>query len=169
MGRSKMKKLTLKDGDFELKLERCAGDPIENFSQILKEGDQISNCNCSHLPSSVTSTPFSATSSTSLTLEENKENGVVEQKVVEEDPSSKDEESKYISSPMVGTFYQSASPEDSSFVKVGDQVNEDTVVCIIEAMKVMNEVKSGVKGKVVEFLVENGHPVEFGTKMFRVT
>ena len=53
-------------------------------------------------------------------------------------------------------------------MKVGDEVTEDTVVCIIEAMKVMNEVKAGVKGVIKEVLVETGHPVEFGTKLFRV-
>lgn len=75
---------------------------------------------------------------------------------------------EYVTSPMVGTFYASPSPDDPLFIKVGDRVEEDTVVCIVEAMKVMNEVKAGIKGKVVEILVENGHPVEFGTKLFRV-
>lgn len=75
---------------------------------------------------------------------------------------------KTINSPMVGTFYSSPSPEDPPFVKIGDQVDEQTLVCIIEAMKVMNEVKGGVKGKIIEILVKNGDPVEFGTPMFRV-
>lgn len=73
-----------------------------------------------------------------------------------------------IKSPMVGTFYSASSPEDPSFVKVGDIVDEDTVVCIIEAMKVMNEIKAGVAGKVAEVLVDNGHPVEFGTPLYRI-
>jgi acetyl-CoA carboxylase biotin carboxyl carrier protein len=77
--------------------------------------------------------------------------------------------SKYISSPMVGTFYYASSPESAAFVKVGDKVEKDTIVCIIEAMKVMNEIKSGISGTVVEILVENGHPVEFGTKLYRIT
>ena len=67
---------------------------------------------------------------------------------------------------MVGTFYSSPSPEAPPFVKVGDMVNEDTVVCIIEAMKVLNEVKAGKKGKVKSSLIENAQPVEFGTKLF---
>jgi len=74
----------------------------------------------------------------------------------------------YVTSPMVGTFYASPSPDDPHFVKVGDKIDKQTVVCIIEAMKVMNEVKAGVSGTVAEILVENGHPVEFGTKLFRV-
>lgn len=75
---------------------------------------------------------------------------------------------QYITAPLVGTFYSSASPDDEPFVKVGDIVKVDTVLCIIEAMKVMNEVKAGKSGKIAEILVENGHPVEFGTKMFRI-
>lgn len=73
-----------------------------------------------------------------------------------------------IPSPMVGTFYRSSSPEAPAFVQVGSEVEEDSVVCILEAMKVMNEIKSGVRGKVVEILVENGSPVEFGQPLFRV-
>lgn len=87
-------------------------------------------------------------------------------------PSTKENVEKaagqYITSPMVGTFYAAASPDDPVFVKVGDVVREDTVVCIIEAMKVMNEVKAGVSGVIVEICVDNAHPVEFGTKLFRI-
>lgn len=74
----------------------------------------------------------------------------------------------FITSPMVGTFYSASSPDEPPFVKVGDEVNENTIVCIVEAMKVMNEVKAGKKGRVVEICVDNAHPVEFGTKLFRV-
>lgn len=74
----------------------------------------------------------------------------------------------YISSPLVGTFYESPSPEDPPFIKVGDSVDENTVVCIVEAMKVMNEVKAGMKGVIKEILVDNGQPVEFGTKLFLI-
>ncbi|MEM1097599.1 MAG: acetyl-CoA carboxylase biotin carboxyl carrier protein [Planctomycetota bacterium] len=73
-----------------------------------------------------------------------------------------------IESPMVGTFYAAASPEADAFVKVGDAVSADTVVCIIEAMKVMNEIKAECSGKVVEVLIENGSPVEFGQPLFRI-
>ncbi len=76
---------------------------------------------------------------------------------------------QYVTSPMVGTFYVSSSPEDPPFIKVGDRVTENTVVCIIEAMKVMNEVKAGVAGTVAEICVNNASTVEFGTKLLRVT
>lgn len=87
---------------------------------------------------------------------------------VEEKGEHKESHAKFISSPMVGTYYSATSPEDASFVKVGDTVNEDSVVCIIEAMKVMNEVKAGKKGKIIEILMNNAEPVEFGTKLFRI-
>ncbi len=75
---------------------------------------------------------------------------------------------KFITAPLVGTVYHAASPEDAPFVKVGDRVDENTVVCIIEAMKVMNEVKAGVSGTVAEVLVKNAHPVEFGAQLIRI-
>lgn len=77
-------------------------------------------------------------------------------------------EGKFITAPLVGTVYYAPSPEDPSFVKVGDRVDENTVVCIIEAMKVMNEVKAGVSGTVAEILINNAHPVEFGAKLIRI-
>lgn len=76
---------------------------------------------------------------------------------------------EHVKSPMVGTFYASPSPDQPAFVKVGDAIGENTVVCIIEAMKVMNEVKAGVSGIVAEVLVSNSEAVEFGSKLFRIT
>ena len=76
--------------------------------------------------------------------------------------------SKEVTSPMVGTFYRAASPEAPPFVDVGREVNEDTVVCIIEAMKVMNEIKAEVSGVIAEVVAENGKPVQFGQALFRV-
>lgn len=73
-----------------------------------------------------------------------------------------------ITSPMVGTFYSAASPESPSFVKVGQKTNADTVVCIIEAMKVMNEIQAELSGTIVECLVENGQAVEYGQPLFKV-
>ena len=75
---------------------------------------------------------------------------------------------KYITSPMVGTFYRSAAPDAPAYIEAGKNVEDETVVCIIEAMKVMNEIKSEIKGVIVECLVENAKPVEFGQKLFAV-
>jgi acetyl-CoA carboxylase biotin carboxyl carrier protein len=74
----------------------------------------------------------------------------------------------YIKSPMVGTFYRAASPDSKPFADIGLKVQENTVVCIIEAMKIMNEIQAEVKGTVVEVLVENGQPVEYGQRLFKV-
>jgi acetyl-CoA carboxylase biotin carboxyl carrier protein len=74
----------------------------------------------------------------------------------------------HIPSPMVGTFYTSPSPESPAFVTVGQEVQEDTVVCIIEAMKVMNEIKAEMRGVIVEVLAQNGKPVEFNKPLFAV-
>jgi len=73
-----------------------------------------------------------------------------------------------IDAPTVGTFYSAANPEDDPFVTVGSTVGAETVVCIIEAMKVFNQIPAEVSGKVVEILVENGDPVEFGQPLFRI-
>jgi acetyl-CoA carboxylase biotin carboxyl carrier protein len=75
---------------------------------------------------------------------------------------------KDIVSPMVGTFYRAGSPETPPFVDVGKEVSEETVVCIIEAMKVMNEIKAETKGVIAEIVAENGKPVQFGQVLFRV-
>jgi acetyl-CoA carboxylase biotin carboxyl carrier protein len=75
---------------------------------------------------------------------------------------------KDILSPMVGTFYRAGSPESPPFADVGKQVSEETVVCIIEAMKVMNEIKAEVTGVIAEVVAENGKPVQFGQVLFRV-
>ena len=71
-----------------------------------------------------------------------------------------------IDSPLVGTFYKAASPDSAPFVQIGDRVNADTTLCIIEAMKVMNEIKAEKSGVIKEILIENGQPVEFGQPMF---
>lgn len=73
-----------------------------------------------------------------------------------------------IKSPMVGTFYTAASPDSEIYAEVGDDVEPDTVVCIVEAMKVMNEIRAECTGTIVEVCVQNAHPVEFGQVLFRV-
>jgi len=74
----------------------------------------------------------------------------------------------YIKSPMVGTFYRSGSPESKPYAETGTKVVENSVVCIIEAMKIMNEIQAETKGTITECLVENGQPVEYGQKLFKI-
>ena len=84
------------------------------------------------------------------------------------DDSDLDDGTITIDSPMVGTFYTASSPDADAFISVGDNVKPDTVVCIVEAMKVFNEIKAELSGKIVEVLVENGQSVEFGQPLYRV-
>lgn len=150
MGRTGMKRLMLKREDFEIQLERQEGKGAEPAIDSLEEMLTRQEAMMQKLPSPLGKPKEFAPSSQRA---EDLPEGVA---------------GTYITSPMVGTFYTSSSPEDPPFIKVGDKVEKHTVVCIIEAMKVMNEVKSGASGTIVEVLVENGHPVEFGTKLFRI-
>jgi acetyl-CoA carboxylase biotin carboxyl carrier protein len=85
-----------------------------------------------------------------------------------ETEASEDQDLHIISSPIVGTFYRSPSPNAESFVKIGTTVEADTVVCIIEAMKLMNEIQAETSGEVVKIYVENGQPVEYGQPLFGI-
>jgi len=86
----------------------------------------------------------------------------------EQKPAPHDENLVEVTSPMVGTFYRSNSPGADPYVSVGSHVESDSVVCIVEAMKVMNEIKAGVEGEIKEILVEDAEPVEFGQTLFLV-
>lgn len=152
MERTGTKKLMLKNSSYELQLERDGGASHSHYSSLddLSEGSNAGIQN--RLRQNAAPLPKGADMAQALHPVEEKEK-----------PGT------FITSPMVGTFYASPSPEDPTFVKVGDQVDKTSVVCIIEAMKVMNEIKANATGTVVEVLVESGHPVEFGTKLFRIT
>jgi acetyl-CoA carboxylase biotin carboxyl carrier protein len=156
MGRTGTKRLSLKKDDFELQLEREEHGVYRGGEGILELGDETPLKNDQALRANAAlskgrelTTPV-ATPSTATAIDKEETNAL------------------YVTSPMVGTFYNSPSPEDPPFVKAGDKIDKNTVMCIIEAMKVMNEVKAGVTGTVVECLVESGHPVEFGTKLFKI-
>lgn len=138
-----MHKLELKHGEFEILLERTSPrNEIITAAPVMEslQAPAIAQQLPPHFPSAekAAETPL-------------------------EDPNA-----KFISSPMVGTFYASPAPGESSFVSVGDSVKEGDVVCIVEAMKVMNEVKATESGVIKEILVDDGHPIEFGTKIFKI-
>lgn len=84
-------------------------------------------------------------------------------------PPSNDRKLLEITSPMVGTFYRAPAPDESPFVEVGDRIKTGQTVCIIEAMKLMNELETEVSGEIVEILVQNGEPVEYGQPLMRVS
>lgn len=135
---SKLKKLVFKQGDFELHLEKESAYPP------------------AARPRAVAAEPESAFQSD------------VALKGERGGSTRADAPGTYVTSPMVGTFYATPAPEQPAFVKVGDRVDENTVVCIVEAMKVMNEVKAGISGTVAEILADNSQPVEFGTRLLRI-
>jgi acetyl-CoA carboxylase biotin carboxyl carrier protein len=85
-----------------------------------------------------------------------------------ETPASEDQNVKIIPSPIVGTFYRSPSPTADPFIKIGSVVEPDSIVCIIEAMKLMNEIQADISGEVVKIYVENGQPVEYGQPLFGI-
>ena len=85
-----------------------------------------------------------------------------------EQPSTEEPNVFIIKSPMVGTYYRASSPESPPFIKIGDKVAAESIVCIIEAMKVMNEIHAETSGTITEILVENGDAVEYGQPLFKV-
>jgi acetyl-CoA carboxylase biotin carboxyl carrier protein len=129
-----------KDG-FRLKLQKGAGE------QTVFAAPAMAQMIAAPVPSGPAPTPGAAPSAAS-------------------EPAEKP--GKEITSPMVGTFYRAASPESPPFIDVGQEVTEDTVVCIIEAMKVMNEIKAEVRGVIAEVVAENAKPVQFGQALFKV-
>lgn len=83
-------------------------------------------------------------------------------------PAAEEQNVAFVKSPMVGTFYSASNPDSPPFVKVGDAIGPETTVCIVEAMKVFNEIPAEVSGKILACLVENGDPVEYGQPLFKV-
>jgi acetyl-CoA carboxylase biotin carboxyl carrier protein len=160
MGRTGTKRLIFKKDNVELQLEREENGVYRGIDHSLELGEE-----------SALSPNEAAVRRANIALSRAKETASSLSGTPVTPPGTEKEEtaSLYVTSPMVGTFYASPSPDDAPFVKSGDKIDKNTVVCIIEAMKVMNEVKAGVTGTVAEVLVESGHPVEFGTKLYRIT
>ena len=98
-------------------------------------------------------------------VKENQETSLVKS---EESKENQEENFKVVKSPMVGTFYASSSPEKAPFVKIGDKVHKGQVLCIVEAMKLMNEIESEFDGEIVEICVKNEDVVEYGTPIFKI-
>lgn len=151
MERCGMTKMEIKEGKFELNLERSWGAETP-----LRSGLNYDQEETSRFIQPRANAPLPRTTDMTSAIQAG-------EKGVKEAPPG-----KYITSPMVGTFYPAPAPGATPYVKVGDYIEEGQIVCIIEAMKVMNEIKAKVSGTVVEILVEASHPVEFGAKIFRI-
>jgi acetyl-CoA carboxylase biotin carboxyl carrier protein len=146
MKRSELTEFAVEEEGFKLKIRRGSnGLPVVSSSQG-------SNTPFSSMTESAPAAPAPATPPVSTSSA----------------PAGDEAGVTYIKSPMVGTFYRSGSPESKPYAENGTKVVETSVVCIIEAMKIMNEIQAETKGTVVEVLVENGQPVEYGQKLFKL-
>ncbi len=144
MSRNHLSEFELEKEGFKIHLKKDGGTVQQSYTPSITHAPQIS------APYTAQPTSFPAPAAATTAVD------------------TKADNLKEIVSPMVGTFYRSPSPESPPYADVGTQVNEDSVVCIIEAMKVMNEIKAEVKGVITEVLIDNGKSVEFGKPLFKV-
>jgi len=150
-----IEELTIKSGDFELTVRK--GRPGEMTPTAAAAGMAIAptvSPSPAEMPIDASGPPVSA--------------GPPVVHTSAPSPNLVDSKLTDITSPMVGTFYRAPAPDEPSFVEIGDRINPGQTVCIIEAMKLMNELEAEISGEVAEILVENGEPVEFGQVLMRV-
>ena len=140
MRKNELSEFEMETEGFRIKLKK-GGEPVISHSYYATQGGQSGAGHAAPTPAPALEAPAAS------------------------EPAPKGRE---IVSPMVGTFYGSASPDASAYVEVGTEVTEDTVLCIIEAMKVMNEIKAETRGVITEILAENGKPVQYGQPLFRL-
>ncbi len=133
-GRSKLGKLKVKDGEFEVSMQR--------------EGSDVVVTNVPTVAAPVAEAPVKQATATA--------------------PAEEELSGEFITSPMVGTFYASPSPDSPPFVKAGDSVRKGQTLCILEAMKIMNELEAEFDCKILEVLVQDGQPIEYDTPLFKI-
>ena len=139
MKKNAISEFEMEEADFKIKLKRDSGKTHGSGTLVAQEALPVSNAPIPASPAPVAGAAL--------------------------EPA---QEGPEVKSPMIGTFYRKPSPEADSYVDVGSMVEPDTVVCLIEAMKVMNEIKAEVKGTIAEVLAEDGKPVEYGQSLFRI-
>ncbi len=159
--------LTLKSADFELTLRRgvriderlYAADAVQLQTTAMNsvvptqaKSAQETEPATGSMTAAIASQPSKSASPTTEPLRDNK----LERRLVE------------VNSPMVGTFYRAAAPDEPPFVEVGDRIRKGQTICIIEAMKLMNELEAEIAGEVIEVLVQNGEPIEYGQLLMRI-
>ncbi len=141
-------------------MEDMGNSKIDNLNIEFSDGTKISMSKEKELERQIDST------NNEITV--NKVQKIVIPENIDKKENEAEENLKVIKSPMVGTFYSSNSPKDNPFVKVGDQVSQGQVLCIVEAMKLMNEIESDFDGEIVEVCVKNEDMVEYGTPLFKI-
>jgi acetyl-CoA carboxylase biotin carboxyl carrier protein len=147
MKRAELSEFAVEDEGFKLKIRR-GGTSQGNGNRNSNPPFVVASAPAQSAPAPQSATPSAAPVAESSDADES---GII-----------------YIKSPMVGTFYRSPSPDSKPFAEIGTSVTETSAVCIIEAMKIMNEIQAEVKGTIIEALVEDGDPVEYGQKLFKV-
>lgn len=151
MKRAELSEFAVEDEGFKLKIRR-GGTGSSNHVRHSNPPFVVASAPATHeAPSAISAAAPAPTQDATANANNAEEIGVI-----------------FIKSPMVGTFYRSPSPESKPFAEIGTAVTETSAVCIIEAMKIMNEIQSEVKGTIIESLVEDGDPVEYGQKLFKV-
>lgn len=150
LDQSSIQTFQLKQGSFKITLEKAATNTVLNKG-IEEHSFKVAE----------TKPSISVEDKVQVSNDQPKENNTTV-------PSENEADIHFVHSPMVGTFYTSPDPGADNFVKVGDQINENTVVCIIEAMKLFNEIEAEASGEVVEILAENGQLVEYGQPLLKV-
>lgn len=153
MKRSELTEFAVEEEGFKLKIRRGS-----NGQPIIATGSHHSSAPFAYAPEPMLPVAPSLPTNPTITSGSNPPNL----------PAKEEAGVTYIKSPMVGTFYRAPSPESKPFADVGTKVDEKTPVCIIEAMKIMNEIQAETKGTITEVLVENGQPVEYGQRLFKV-
>ena len=146
MKKNAVSEFEMEEGDFKIKLKRESGKPRKGETVVVQEAAPMILPAAAAAPAAVPVTAATPAPAAPAPAAEGPE----------------------VKSPMIGTFYRKPSPDADSFVEVGSVVEPETVVCIIEAMKVMNEIKAEVKGTIAEVLLEDGKPVEYGQALFRI-
>ena len=148
MKKNSMTEFEMEKGDFKIRLQRDGNTRKLGPSQdpVVIQTPSVAQAT----PTPVAATPTSAPATTEVEIAASVNSGIE------------------VKSPMIGTFYRRASPDADLYVEIGTQVEPDAVVCIIEAMKVMNEIKAEARGVITEILIEDANPVEYGQALFRI-
>ena len=158
--------VTLKSNDFELAVRKA----VSINDRMLSTGQSSSSVEINPGTSSVSSNTsgLQSTVTTDSLNDRSQDNYVTSSTPTSTNSSVIDQRLVEVTSPMVGTFYRAPAPGEAAFVEIGDRVRNNQTVCIIEAMKLMNEIEAEISGQVMEILVQNGEPVEYGQPLMRI-
>ena len=146
LDKSSLAYLEIKEGDFYIKIDKS----LNRDNSVSEKHKDLKSSNIEENP-----------------VKHNDKIGIIEEEALSKDESF-EKEGEVIVAPMVGTFYGAASPGSEPFIKIGDRVDKGKVLCIIEAMKLMNEIECEIQGEVIEILVQDGDMVEYGQPLFKI-